>query len=121
VVTSGARTSQSQAEAMYGKLSGGGNLSIYKNQIAAKEIKKVYDDGVLEKNNKIQIIKNIKAIIDKQIKNKTYISKHLKNGAVDVRSRDMSPGDKTKFRKAASGTAFTVILETVPPHFHIQF
>jgi hypothetical protein len=33
----------------------------------------------------------------------------------------MSESDKTKFKKAAAGIASTVILETTPPHFHLQF
>jgi hypothetical protein len=120
-VTSGTRTSQSQASAMYGKLSGGDKLTVYTNQSAAKKIKKAYDDGVKEKKSKSDIISDIKAVIDEQIKNGIYISKHLKKGAVDVRSRDMSNDEKEKFKKAAKGTATAVILETTPPHFHLQF
>ena len=68
VVTSGARTAKSQAEAMYGKLSGGDSLTIYKNQIAAKEIKKAYDDGSAAKKQKNEIISDIEKTIDSQIK-----------------------------------------------------
>ena len=121
VVTSGTRTAKSQAEAMYGKLSGGDTLTVYKNQTAAKEIKKAYDDGVTAKKSKKEIINDIEKIIDGQIKNGTYISKHLKKGAVDIRSRDMSSGEKSKFKQAAKGIAIKVILETTPPHFHLQF
>jgi len=46
VITSGTRTSHSQAEAMYGKLVGGDKLTVYKDQTSAKAIKKAYDDGV---------------------------------------------------------------------------
>ncbi|WP_435275938.1 hypothetical protein ACMAZF_02600 [Psychrobium sp. nBUS_13] len=59
--------------------------------------------------------------LDEQVKNNKFISKHLKKGAVDIRSRDMSKEDKENFRKAAKGIAFSVILESVPPHFHVQF
>ena len=121
VVTSGARSSTSQADAMYGKLAGGDKLTVYKNQTAAQAVKKAYDDAVESKKNPVEIKKAIKEIIDEQIKNKVYISKHLKEGAVDVRSRDMSLTEKTQFKKAASGVATIVILETTPPHFHLQF
>lgn len=120
VVTSGTRTSQSQAEAMYAKLAGGDKLTVYKNQSAAKEIKKAYDDGQVSKKSKAQIIKDIKTVIDKQISRNVYISKHLKKGAVDIRSRDMSASEKTNFKKSAKGIASIIILETVPPHFHLQ-
>lgn len=78
VVTSGTRTSQSQAEAMYGKLSGGDKLTVYKNQVAAKAIKKAYDDAVTAKKSKIDTIADMKSVIDTQISKMVYISKHLK-------------------------------------------
>lgn len=121
VVTSGTRESQSQAAAMYGKLSGGDTLTIYKDKTSAKAIKKAYDDAVTAKKNKTQTISAIKTVIDEQIKKGVYISKHLKKGAVDVRSRDMSAGEKAKFKEATKGIASSVLLEVVPPHFHLQF
>ncbi|VAW85720.1 hypothetical protein MNBD_GAMMA18-516 [hydrothermal vent metagenome] len=121
VVTSGVRTAKSQAVAMYGKLSGGDSLIIYKNQIAAKEIKKAYDDGSAAKKPKNEIISDIEKRIGSQVKKGIYISKHLKEGAVDIRSRDMSSDEKTKFKRVAKGFAVVVILETTPPHFHLQF
>ena len=121
VVTSGTRTSLSQATAMYGKLAGGDQLTVYKNQTAAKEIKKAYQDGVKAKKSKADIIDDMKAVIDGQIKKRVYISKHLKSGAVDIRSKDMTFKEKDEFKKAAKGTAVSVILETTPPHFHLQF
>jgi len=121
VVTSGTRTAASQASAMYGKLAGGDALTVYRNQTAIKEIKKPYDDGVKAKKSKADIISDMEKVIEAQIKKSTYISKHLKKGAIDVRSRDMSLTEKENFKKAAKGVATTVILETTPPHFHLQF
>ena len=121
VITSGTRTSKSQAEAMYGKLAGGDKLTVYKNQTAAQEIKKSYDDAVTAKKLKPQVIQSIKSTIDSQILKKTYISKHLRKGAIDVRSRDMTPNNKIEFKKSTIGIATKVILEVTPPHFHLQF
>jgi len=121
VVTSGTRTSKSQAEAMYGKLAGGDKLTVYKNRTAAQEIKKSYDDAVTAKKLKPQIIQAIKSTLDSQILKKVYISKHLRKGAIDVRSRDMTPNEKIKFKTASLGVATKVILEVTPPHFHLQF
>lgn len=120
VVTSGTRTSQSQAEAMYGKLSGGDQLTVYSNQTAAKEIKKAYDDAVVAKKSKLDIISDMKSVIDSQISKMIYISKHLKVGAVDIRSKDMTTAEKVSFKSAATGVAIKVILETTPPHFHLS-
>jgi len=120
VVTSGIRTSQSQADAMYGKLSGGDKLTVYGQQTAAQKIRKIYDAAVKAKKTKDQIIADIKSEIDDQIKKQIYISKHLRKGAIDVRSRDMSNTEKDKLKLAAKGIAIKVILETTPPHFHLQ-
>lgn len=121
VVTSGTRTSSSQASAMYGKTSGGDKLTVYKDQTSAKSILNAYDAGVKAGKSKTEITADIKDEIDDQIKNGKYISKHLKKGAVDIRSRDMTAAEKTHFKTAAAGIATTVILETTPPHFHLQF
>lgn len=121
VVTSGTRESSSQASAMYGKASGGDKLTLYKDQASAKKILNAYDAGIKDKKSRAEIIADIKDEIDEQIKKGKYISKHLKKGAVDVRSRDMTESDKTNFKKAAAGIATTVILESTPPHFHLQF
>ncbi len=120
VVTSGARSSQSQASAMYGKLSGGDQLTVYSNQTAAKEIKKSYTDAVAAKKSKADTIAAMKAVIDTQISKMIYISKHLKTGAVDVRSKNMTVAEKAHLKSAATGIAIKIILETTPPHFHLS-
>lgn len=121
VITSGTRTAQSQAEAMYGKLSGGDRLTVYAQKKAAGEVRDAYDAAVKAKKSKSDTIDDIKKVIEAQIKRGVYISKHLKKGAVDVRSRDMTTQDKAHFRTAAGTVSAMVILETVPPHFHLQF
>ena len=120
VVTSGIRTSQSQAQAMYDKLAGGDDLAVYKNQTIAQAIRKIYIDDTNANLTKDIVIANIKNEIDHQVSQGVYISQHLRKGAVDIRSRDMTDGEKEKFKQAAAGIAETVILETTPPHFHVQ-
>lgn len=121
VVTSGTRTSQSQAEAMFTKMAGGDALAVYANQSAAQKIRSIYDEGVKANTSKSALIDEIKSEIDSQINQGIYISKHLKKGAIDIRSRNMSTDEKKHFNEAAKGVASTVILETIPPHFHLQF
>jgi hypothetical protein len=60
-------------------------------------------------------------VIAQQVANGQYISKHLISGAVDIRSKNMSPQDKKIFNAVAKTIAKTVKLETVNPHFHLQF
>lgn len=121
VVTSGTRTARSQASAMYGKLAGGDDLSIYKNQTAAQEIRQAYDDGVVAGRTQDEVIEGMEKVIEAQISQQVYISMHLRQGAVDIRSRDMSNTEKEKFIQAATGIASSIILESTPPHFHLQF
>ena len=121
-ITSGTRTASSQASAMHTKLAGGSTLSEYKNQTAAQAIKKAYDDGVAGKKGEDAIIADMTAVIQSQIDEGTYISKHLIAGAVDVRSKTMNDDQKQAFRDAvATVEGVSVLLETTPPHWHLQF
>ena len=120
-ITSGTRTAKSQASSMYGKLAAGSDMKVYRDQASAQAIKKIYDEAVKANKTKIEIISELTQTIEKQIKEGKYISKHLKKGAVDVRSRDMTIAQKKQFRESAEATATKVILETRPPHWHIQF
>lgn len=120
VITSGLRTSQSQALAMYDKLSAGDDCAIYINQDAAQSIRRCYSEGCECNSSKEDIIHRIKAEIDKQIDEGVFISQHLRHGAVDIRNRDMSEWEKQTFIAIAEQIAETVLQETAPPHFHLQ-
>jgi len=119
VVTSGTRTAASQADAMYTKFLQGGSYTIYKNYTAAKEVHDIYSNAAAG-TDKSKIISDMETKITEQIGNQNYISKHLKSGAVDIRSRDMSDDEKTTFKKVAKPYASVIILETKPPHFHLS-
>jgi hypothetical protein len=121
VITSGTRSTDSQAAAMFGKTSGGDKLTVYRDQASAKAVLNTYDAGVKAKKTNAEIIADIRDELDEQVKKGKYISKHLKKGAVDIRSRDMTAADITNFKKSTVGVASTVILEAVPPYFHLQF
>lgn len=120
LITSGFRTSQSQAVAMYDKLAAGDDFAVYKNQAAAQTIRRCYTQGLKASKSRDAIITEIKAEIDQQISENVYISQHLRYGAVDIRSRDMSDDEKQIFIAIAEQVAESVILETTPPHFHVQ-
>jgi hypothetical protein len=120
-ITSGTRSAASQAKAMYQKFKSGGKTSEYANKKAAEAIKKPYDDGLAAGEKEADIIKKMTGVIEGQIKTNVYISKHLVKGAVDVRSRDMDKKQKDSFKQIAAKHAKKVILETTPPHWHLQF
>lgn len=121
VVTSGTRTAASQAGAMYDKLELGDDVvKLYGGSSAVKDIKKAYDAGKKAKKSRSDIVDDMTKVIENQIKAGRYISKHLRAGAVDIRSRDMSDAEKKAFRKAAKGKVKSILLETKPPHWHLQ-
>jgi RHS repeat-associated protein len=121
-ITGGTRSAESQANAMYDKLKSGDDiLKLYKNTTAAKEVKTVYDTAIKENKTHSATITDMTKVIQGQIDKGTYISKHLQNNALDVRSRTMNTAEKKAFRTAATGIANTILLETKPPHWHLSF
>jgi hypothetical protein len=121
VVTSGTRTAASQADAMYIKLEIGDDVvKLYGGGASVKAIKKAYDDGKAAGDDKAKIVDAMTKVIEGQMAKGVYISKHLKAGAVDIRSRDMTDKEKKAFRKAAKGKVKSILLETKPPHWHLQ-
>jgi len=123
VLTSGTRSASEQADAMYNKIKLGDDVSkLYKNKTAVAEIKTAYDQGVAAKKTEAQIRADMTSVIQKQVDSGTYISRHLRAGGVDVRTKDMSAAEKSAFREAVAGMkGVTVIEEKKPPHFHLQF
>ncbi|MGS1078415.1 RHS repeat domain-containing protein [Pseudoxanthomonas beigongshangi] len=120
-VTGGNRTAGEQAREMYGKITSGEGLGLYRNRDAAREIQSAYDNAVRSRATPEATMAAMTRTISDQMSNGVYISKHLIEGAVDVRSRDMSGAERTSFRQSATGIADTVLLETANPHWHLQF
>jgi hypothetical protein len=123
VITSGTRTPEEQATAMYLKLVLGANLrQLYRKWEAAQEIKRAYDGGWSKRMRRRQIIAAMAAVIREQMQRGVYVSPHLKAGAVDVRSRTLRAGAKAAFERAvASFTGLRLLREEkIPPHFHLE-
>jgi hypothetical protein len=59
-------------------------------------------------------------VIQRQIDAGVFISSHLRQGAVDLRSRDLTAFEKKVVRMAAVEEGARVALETTPPHFHLE-
>lgn len=121
LVTSGTRSPASQAEEMYDNLQAGDRLGLYKNVTAAAEIRDAYDAAMAGGMSRTDAVVSMTAVIERQVSNGIYISKHLMSGAVDFRSRGMNSGQVAAFRAAAAPVAKSVLLETARPHWHVQF
>jgi hypothetical protein len=122
VVTSGTRDAESQAEAIYDKLSLGEDiLKLYKDKAAALELKRAYDAGRAADKSKSTIVVTIADTIRAQMRRGVYISAHLKAGAADVRTSTMTGAERRAFVDVARAAGGVLVLEeTAPPHFHLQ-
>lgn len=119
-ITSGTRTSTEQASAMFTKLKLGENiLQLYIDQHAAQEIVDKYHELKNTGNSDSEILLGMEQAINNQMNNRIYISKHLKAGAVDIRSKDLE--QKTDLINIARQFNIIVLDEGTPPHLHLQF
>lgn len=121
-VTSGRRGAVQQAKAMYKMMHLGGDpLRLYRNKEAAREIKRAYERARAAKKSPDDVVGEIHEVIQKQIAQGIYISAHLRAGAVDIRSRDLTRAEKKNFTKAVADSKDVQMLEEfTPPHFHLQ-
>lgn len=91
---------------MYTKFLQGGSYTIYKSYSAAKEVYDIYSNAATGAD-KNKVITDMETKITEQIGNQNHISKHLKSGAIDIRSRDMSANEKDKFKKSCKTLCFS--------------
>lgn len=122
-INSGTRSARSQAAAMHTKFAAGGasETRLYRAREQAQRLFDLFEDGRAAGKNREAVVDDMTSEIEAQMAAGVFISKHLRAGAVDVRSTDMSQREKQIFRKAAERHADSVILETHPPHWHLQF
>lgn len=119
VVTDGVRTPAEQALQVFNKIRAN-DLSIYLNQKAAQEIKRAHDVAVNAGKSRAEVLKAMTLVIEGQVRGRVFISRHLTKQAFDVRSRDMTAGQKRIFKQVVQDIGVSMIEEGKPPHFHIQ-
>ncbi|AIE84146.1 Very large tegument protein [Fimbriimonas ginsengisoli Gsoil 348] len=123
VITSGTRTASSQAEAMRDKLALGDNVvRLYKNKKAAASIVHAYKEAKHEGASDDQVAEHMAQVIQSQVDKGVYISSHLKSGAVDIRTKDLSDSEKHDLMLAVRQEPGVVktLQESIPPHLHIE-
>jgi hypothetical protein len=123
VVTSGTRGPESQAEAMYIKLRLGVNLlRQYRDRASVLEIRDAWRQTKRAGGGREECIAAMATAIARQMSEERYISRHLRSGAVDVRSRNMTRKDKAALlRSAREEPGVRIMEEGRPPHFHLSF
>ncbi len=117
-VTSGRRTPQGQAQAMYDNLQSN-STPHYSNQAAFHQIVEAYDDAVATGAGQQATINAMARVIEDQVSQGVYISAHLAGDAVDIRSRDMSDEEQRILEQVATSVGARPIIET--SNIHLQF
>ena len=125
-VTSGVRSPKQQAQAMYDKLQRGGSLNIYANKTAAAEVQAAYDLARKSGAGEAAIVADMASVIQKQVSRGVYISKHLTNTAIDISNSDangrpLSHNDLAILFSIIGRHGGKVLMESKPPHIHVQF
>ncbi len=123
VITSGTRTPKTQARAMYTKLARGANLRrLYKKTEAVQEVIVAYKKSRRAGKRPVGIINAMAEILRAQVDRGIYLSPHLRAGAVDLRSRNMSRRSKRALRRIIKSWGCFKLNreERIPPHFHLE-
>lgn len=124
VVTGGTRPPQRQAELMYDKLKRGDDVvALYEHKAAATEVRNAYREAVARKEKRKGTIRVMREVIDAQIGRGVYVSKHLKSGAVDVRSWSMDAAQEKALREAVKEEPGVTLMDErdgPEPHFHLN-
>lgn len=124
VVTGGSRSPQRQAQLMFDKLKRGDDVvALYENKAAATEVRNAYRDAVARGEKRKGTIRVMREVIDAQIGRGTYVSKHLKSGAVDVRSWNMEGALEKALREAVKQEPGVTLMDErdgPEPHFHLN-
>lgn len=123
VVTGGTRTPERQAELMLNKLAHGDDIvALYENKAAATEIRAVYRESIGVRQPKKQLIRALRDVITAQMDRGIYVSRHLKAGAADVRSRDLKAPQEAAFRAAVADEPGVILIDErggAEPHLHL--
>jgi uncharacterized protein YcbK (DUF882 family) len=120
-VTSGVRPPARQARAMYAKIAAGGSLSIYRNQSLIEPLRRAYRDGRKKRQSRERIIAAMTEILSDQVARGHYISRHMRGRAFDVGTAGLTKKQRQAFLAAVrEAGGMRVIVETKPPHFHIE-
>lgn len=124
VITDGTRRPATQAALMVRNLERGDDIvRNYANKAAAAEVRSAWLAARKAGLDPEATLAAVTAVIVAQVAAGNFVSKHLRAGAVDVRSTDMQPSERATFKRLARGLKIAVVDEsrTATPHFHLNF
>lgn len=122
VITDGTRRPERQAELMLRNLERGDDIvRNYANKSAARAVAEAYARA--REAGRAELLAALAAVIRAQVAAGDYVSKHLREGAVDIRCTDLSPAQRATLKKLARARGIAVVDEsrTATPHFHLNF
>lgn len=98
-ITDGTRRPEVQAALMLRNLERGDDLvRVYQNKAAARAVQAAWTEARKVKADRAAILERIATVIRGQVAAGDYVSKHLREGAVDVRCVDMSAAARATFK-----------------------
>lgn len=122
VITDGTRRPEVQAELMLRNLERGDDVvRNYANKPAARAVAEAYAKA--REAGRAAALAALTAVIRTQVAAGDYVSKHLREGAVDVRCLGLDKRERAILKKLARARAIAVVDEsrTSTPHFHLNF
>lgn len=124
VITDGTRRPATQAGLMLRNLERGDAIvRLYANKSAAAAVQAAWDEARGAGLDRAAILARLTEVIAAQVAAGDHVSKHLREGAVDVRCADMSAAERGVFKRLARKLDIAVVDEsrTNTPHFHLNF
>jgi hypothetical protein len=118
-VWSGTRSAAGQARAMYDNFKKRRNKETYKNEAAFNEIRQAYDNGMEAGHNPDQIISDMSRVIQSQINQGIFISRHMLERGADI-NPDMNERDKRILEQIVRDQERGSMLDA-DNHLHLQF
>ena len=95
----------------------------YANKSAARVVRDAYVRARRERLPDSEVLAALTAVIRAQVAAGDYVSKHLREGAVDVRTHDLTRRELGVLRRLAAARDVEVVDETrtATPHYHLNF
>lgn len=121
-ITDGTRRPEVQAELMLRNLERGDDVvRNYANKSAARAVAEAYARA--REGGRAATLAALTAVIRAQVAAGDYVSKHLREGAVDVRCVDLGKRERATLKKLAQARGIAVVDEsrTSTPHYHLNF
>jgi hypothetical protein len=122
VITDGTRRPEVQAELMLRNLERGDDIvRNYANKSAARAVAEAYAQA--RAGGRGAALAALTTVIRAQVAAGDYVSKHLREGAVDVRCTGLDKRERATLKRLAKARGIAVVDEsrTSTPHYHLNF